>query len=94
MPVKLLFTLSRAPVTATSGDIDSMALQQEVETFIESVTSTLPVTQKRLEEYKQSQTQDTTCSQVLKYCLARERKSVRRSGSILKVRALLSVCNN
>ena len=48
--------------------IDSIALQQEVETFIESITSTLPATQKRLEEYKQLQTQDITCSQALKYC--------------------------
>ena len=97
---KLLFTadaLSRAPVMETSVDIDSMALQQEVETFIESVTSTLPATQKRLEEYKQSQTQDATCSQVLKYCQTNWPERGQVSGDLVpywKVRASLSVCNN
>ena len=100
VPGKLLFTadaLSRAPVMATSVDIDSMALQQEVETFIESVTSTLPATQKRLEEYKQSQTQDATCSQVLKYCQTNWPERGQVSGDLVpywKVRASLSVCNN
>ena len=82
---------------ATSVDFDSMALQQEVKTFIESVTSTLPATQKRLEEYKQSQTQDATCSQVLKYCQTNWPERGQVSGDLVpywKVRASLSVCNN
>ena len=86
VPSKLLFTAdvcSRVPVTAISVDIDSMALQQEVETSIESVTSTLPATQKRLEEYKQSQTQDATCAQVLKYCQTNWPERGKVSGNLV-----------
>ena len=58
-------TLSRAPMTHTE---ESGELEEEVERFIEGVVDTLPVTEQRLQQYIDAQTQDTICSQVLKYC--------------------------
>jgi len=51
-------TLSRAPVSQPTKDESSSELQQEVEAFIESVTSTLPATEQCLKEYQQAQAQD------------------------------------
>ena len=54
---KLLFTadtLSREPLTLTRVDSVSLELQQEVETFIESVTQTLPATLNKLDQFKQA----------------------------------------
>jgi len=51
-------TLSRAPVSQPTIDESSSELQQEVKTFIESVTSNLPATEQCLKEYQQVQAQD------------------------------------
>ena len=65
VPGKLLYaadSLSRAP---QSGSEEVALLLQEVETFISSVTSTLPASKLRLEEFRKCQAQDAVCS---KYC--------------------------
>ena len=69
VPGKLLYTadtLSRAP-NSESGE-GCLLLQKEVETFISSVTSTLPASKLRLEEYRKCQGQDSVCSKVREYC--------------------------
>ena len=55
VPGKLLLvadTLSRAPVSQPSTDGE---LQKEVSAFVDSVTSNLPATEKRLVDYRQAQ---------------------------------------
>ena len=67
IPGKLLFTadtLSRAPVPETGGD----SLEEEVDRFVEGVSSSLPATPKRLGEYREAQEQDPVCCQVRQYC--------------------------
>ena len=39
-----------------------------METFIKTVTSTLPVTEHRLKTYRQAQARDTVCTTARKYC--------------------------
>ena len=67
VPGKLLYTadaLSRAPTT-TSGDLTH---SEEVETFIATVTSTLPASAQRLEAYRKAQAEDTICQRVRGHC--------------------------
>ena len=58
-------TLSRAPLSVSTEQED---LQAEVSTFIDNVISHLPATNKRLDEYREAQSQDKICSQVIKFC--------------------------
>ena len=77
VPGKLLYTadtLSRAP-NSESGE-GCILLQKEVETFISSVTSTLPASKLRLEEYRKCQGQVSVCSKVREYCQNRLAKKV------------------
>ena len=63
MPVKLLYradTFSQDPIPIQEPD----SLQEEVETFVNSTTKSLPATKQRLEMYSQAQKQDPVCSQV------------------------------
>ena len=50
--------------------VNSLLLQQEVESFIESVTESLPASSNQLEAYKKAQASDTACSRVKEYCLS------------------------
>jgi len=59
-------TLSRAP-TAVSGQ-NSIAFQNELEAFTDTITSSLPASNKRLQEYCDKQKTDATCSLVRSYC--------------------------
>ena len=43
-------------------------LLYEVEVFVDSLTETLPATERRLEMYRHAQKQDETCSPVREYC--------------------------
>ena len=68
VPGKLLYTadaLSRAPAP---GNEQPQQLESEVESFVEAVVTNLPATKRRLDIYRQAQTQDKTCSQVLDHC--------------------------
>ena len=69
IPGKLLYTadaLSRAPISV--ADEESLQSQEEVEAFIQTVTSTLPATEHRLEMYRKAQAEDAVCSTVREYC--------------------------
>ena len=69
MPGKELYTadaLSRAP-SSVAGTI-SQQFQNELESFVDTVTSVLPASSDRLEEYRTAQKADTTCSMVRHYC--------------------------
>ena len=69
VPGKLLYTagtLSRSPVAG----VNSLLLQDEVESFIETVTDCLPASTNQLKVYKEAQDKDTTCSRVKEYCLS------------------------
>ena len=72
IPGKLLNTadtLSRSP----SFDVDESTkkLQDEAEGFIETVTSSLPAGEHRLQLYKTAQDEDSACTQVKKWCMDR-----------------------
>ena len=67
VPGKLLYTtdaLSIDPIQAQ----EQINLQDEVETFVNALTESLPASKQRLDEYRQAQEQDETCSQVKVYC--------------------------
>ena len=69
VPGKELYTadaLSRAP-SSVAGTI-SQQFQNELESFVDTVTSVLPASSDRLEEYRTAQKADTTCSMVRHYC--------------------------
>ena len=46
----------------------STNLPEEVETFIDCITATLPATKQRLETYRHAQLTDTICAQAMEYC--------------------------
>ena len=66
VPGKLLYTantLSRDPIPIQEPD----SLQEEVETFVYSMTKSLPATEQRMETYRQTQEHDSVCSQVREF---------------------------
>ena len=70
VPGKLPYTadaLSRAPQTEVA---ESLELQEEVESFIESISDNLPVSRGRLEMYQKAQSSDSVCSRVREFCTA------------------------
>ena len=70
VPGKYLYTadmLSRSPLQ-NSPDENTLAQQQEVEYFIQAVTSHLPASETRLNTYRQGQADDATVSKVITYC--------------------------
>ena len=97
IPGKLLVivdTLSRAPLSVSLEQED---LQAEVSTFIDNVISHLPATNKRQDEYREAQSQDPICSQVIKFCQSQwPQKSPEKINLVpyCGVRATLTVCNN
>ena len=68
VPGKELYTadtLSRAPLPATSSE----NMQEELaELCMEAIISHLPASNQRLETYRQAQSSDPICQQILKYC--------------------------
>jgi hypothetical protein len=68
-PGKTLFfadALSRAPLrTPDERDIE---LGEEVEKFVNSVITSLPAEEVRLNEYRRAQAEDTQCSKVIEFC--------------------------
>ena len=69
VPGKQLITadaLSRAPLEGppTAGDLQ---LEKEVEVFVDCVLSSLPATDKRLEEIKKAQKEDKVCAKVTEH---------------------------
>ena len=98
VPGKLLYAadaLSRAPLQ--SAEHDSPELQEEVEAFAEGITSTLPATNQRLEEYRAAQLQDATCVKVREYCQSGwpDKSSLERALiPYWRERASLTLCND
>jgi hypothetical protein len=69
VPGKLMYTadtLSRAPV-AIPGEL-CQNQQEEDETFVSSVTESLPASETRLGEYKKEQERDPECKAVKEHC--------------------------
>ena len=67
---KYLYTadlLSRTPLS-TPPDTPNLALQDDIEHFIQAITSNLPASEKRLKVYRQAQSTDTEITQVITYC--------------------------
>ena len=59
--------LSRVP-QHTSPDAQSLSQQEDIEYFIQSVTSYLPASEKRLQVYRQEQSEDPVTKTVISYC--------------------------
>ena len=59
-------TLSRAPIAEPGPN--SIAFQNELELFMEAVTSSLPTSHNRLQEYCDEQKVDPVCSRIRSYC--------------------------
>ena len=96
VPGKLLYTadtLSRAPVAA---EVNSVQLQEEVESFTDNLVETFPASSSQLEVYIKAQDTDHKCSQVKGYCLSSWPKKEQLDPGILpywKVRSSLTVYN-
>ena len=60
-------TLSQAPHTSPGGN--SIAFQQEVESYMESVIAALPASNNRLQQYQDAQETDPICSSLRQYCI-------------------------
>ena len=70
VPGKYLYTtdmLSRSPLQ-NSPDENTLAQQQEVEYFIQAVSSHLPASETHLNTYRQGQADDATVSKIITYC--------------------------
>ena len=70
VPGKVMYTadkLSRAPLAST-GTVDDVSLEEEVQGFVEGVLQSLPATKGRLEEYSTAQQKDPVCAQMREYC--------------------------
>ena len=68
VPGKLLYTaytLSRAPLPTTVHGSD---FQQEVETFVNAVISSLPTMQTGMDTYCHAQEEDPVCLKVMEFC--------------------------
>ncbi len=59
-------TLSRAPIKRPPSELD-MQLQQDTDMFVNSIVHGLPVTDKRLEQINNCQSNDHVCQQILEY---------------------------
>ena len=71
MPRKDLITaetLSRAPVEESQEPHDK-SCQYECQAYVNAVMNALPVTDKRLLEIKQAQTDDATCQNIQEFCM-------------------------
>ena len=69
VPGKQLYaadTMSRAPVSAV-GTVSRLFVE-ELEWFVQTVSSALPASKSRLDVYRQAQEQDTVCARVRKCC--------------------------
>ena len=92
---KLLYTadtLSRAPLSTSMSEI---TLQDSAEHFIHTVVSSLPVSESRLETYREAQRTDPVCSLVIHYCRQGWPRTSPSSniGPYWRVRGNLSVHN-
>ena len=70
VPGKLMYTadtLSRAPLAST-GTVDDVSFEEEVQGFVEGVLQSLPATKGRLEEYSTAQQKDPVCARMREYC--------------------------
>ena len=63
-------TLSRAPVVESQEPHDK-SFQDECQAYVNAVMSALPITDKRLLEIKQAQSDDATCQNIQEYCMHR-----------------------
>ena len=59
--------LSRVP--SSVAGVVSQKFQTELEEFIDTITSLLPASKDRLEEYRSAQKEDSTCSMIRHYIL-------------------------
>ena len=82
-------TLSRAPLTK----VDSLDLQEEVESFIRVIVDNLPASSDRIEAFKKAQSEDPECSRVKEYCLSSwpVKEKVEEDIPYWKVRSFLTL---
>ena len=98
VPGKDLYTadsLSRAP-TAEPGK-NSIAFQDELESFVEAVTAALPASESRLKEYSEHQKSDPICSLICSYCAEgwpAQSNIPTNIQPFWEVRSELTVCND
>ena len=96
VPGKLLEAadaLSRAPSPSTASQ-----LQEEVEWFVDTVTSMLPASKHRLQEFRIAQDKDSTCLQAKQWCThGWPTKSPTANPEMIpfwQVRSSFTVCDN
>ena len=97
VPGKMLYTadtLSRAPVD--SADKTTL-VDAETEMFVQTILSQLPVSTSRLDDFRKAQNDDSTCSQLSKFCKEGWPSSHELSGELCRyftVKDHLSVADN
>ena len=97
VPGKMLYTadtLSHAPVD--SADKTTL-VDAETEMFVQTILSQLPVSTSRLDDFRKAQNDDSTCSQLSKFCKEGWPSSHELSGELCRyftVKDHLSVADN
>ena len=87
--------LSRAP-TSVAGVV-SKNFQNELENFMDTITSLLPASSTRLQEYRAAQKADTTCSLIRQYCEKRwphKSQVTEQLKPYCELQSELSICND
>ena len=94
------YTISHVPekLLYTADTLSRDSLQEEVETFVNSITKlSLPATEQRLDNYRQSQPQDPVCSQVREFCKTEWPNKQRVPQELMpywKMKDSLTICDN
>ena len=97
VPGKMLYTadtLSRAPVDAADK---TTLIDAETEMFVQAVISQLPVSTNRLDDFRKAQHDDSTCSELFRFCKEGWPSSHELSGELCRyvtVKNHLSIANN
>ena len=97
VPGKMLYTadtLSHAPVDAAGK---TALIHAKTEIFVQAVISQLPASTNRLDEFRKAQHDDSTCSQLFRFCKEGWPSSHELSGELfcyVTVKNHLSIANN
>ena len=88
-------TLSRAPVAEPGPS--SIAFQNELEVYMHLITSSLPASSSRLQEYRDKQKEDQECSLTCSYCTTEWPDAADVAPNLKpysEVRSELTLCND
>ena len=72
-------------------------VEKDTETFVQAVISSIPASKNYMDEYRKAQSQDTICSQLMKFCKSGWPSHTQLNGDIKKYwqfHSSFSVCDD